>query len=281
MLVVGLVGIGGLGGAALVTGCGSSSGFVDAGSDTHGGGDGGAGVPDFVWFVLDETQGTTAKDSSPNHYDITNLTGVTWDHGANFDGASGGGSVAVGAAYRSPPITITAWLGPSARADSTSTTYVFNPYPTNGFGDDLAAESGYGLGLNVWTDGTPGAALAVEDVDDCVYDPTMSTQPCLVNQTAGNAVTFSAGQEYFVAATIAADGSAHVYVDGALFNTSTAGPITSAATTLWLGQHNDDAAYATKRVFAGRIRDARVYKRELSAGDVADLHAAGPTTVAP
>src|SRR5579872_4724210 len=35
-------------------------------------------APDFIWYVLDETTGTTAKDSSSHHYDVTNLTGTTW-----------------------------------------------------------------------------------------------------------------------------------------------------------------------------------------------------------
>ena len=109
-------------------------------------------APDYVWYVLDETQGTTAKDSSSHHYDIANLAGVTWSEGANFDGLSGGGSVAVDSSYRTPPITISAWLTPRARADKTANSYVFQPYPTNAFGDDLPGNSGYGLGLNVWTD---------------------------------------------------------------------------------------------------------------------------------
>jgi hypothetical protein len=48
----------------------------------------------------------------------------------------------VSSSYRSPPITISAWLTSRARADSTSNSYVFNPYRTNAFGDDLAGRSG-------------------------------------------------------------------------------------------------------------------------------------------
>lgn len=66
-----------------------------------------------------------------------------------------------------------------------------------------------------------------------------------------------------------------------VFNESTAGTILITATTLWLGQHNDDSGYGTKGVFSGRIRDARVYKRELSATEIATLYSSGPTTVAP
>jgi hypothetical protein len=45
--------------------------------------------------------------------------------------------------------------------------------------------------------------------------------------------------------------------------------------------HNDDTNYGTKSVFSGRIRDVRVYKRELVATEVAQLYALGPTTSAP
>ena len=267
------------------------------GSDASGGGDGGTvgldaaplPTPDFVWYVLDETQGAVAHDSSSHHYDITNLTGVTWDHGASFDGKNGGGSVAVDSSYRSAPITIGAWLTPTARADETSTSYSLTPYPTNAIGDDIQAQWGFGIGLNVWTDGVAGSALAVEDVGTCQGTPTAAPHDCTVSPSIGaSPVTFVPGQEYFVVAAIGtpgADGgtssSAHVYVNGSLFSESTADAISGGATTLWLGVHNNDTAYGTRRFFAGRIRDVRIYKRELAASEITQLYAVGPTLKAP
>ena len=238
-------------------------------------------VPDYIWYVLDETSGAVAHDSSTHRYDITNLTGVTWASGANFEGTQGGGSVAVDTDYRSPPITLSAWLMPKARSDHASTQYVFEPYPTNAIGDDDPGQSGFGLGLNVWTDGGGGAALAAEDVDACVFSSARFMQPCLAHQSVGSTVDFVAGQEYFVAVTIGASGGttipATIYVDGAPFDVSSAGVLSAGPTTIWLGEHNDDGGYGTRRFFAGRIRDVRVYKRALEASEVQELYTAGPT----
>ena len=90
--------------AFVVAACGSS-GSSESGGDA--GADGATPiVPDYIWYVLDETTAVVAHDSSQHHYDISNLTGVTWNSGANFDGKGGGGSVNVDSSYRSPPITI-------------------------------------------------------------------------------------------------------------------------------------------------------------------------------
>ena len=277
------VAAGSLGGTAGGNGGGGAGGNGGTAPDA-----GSTSTPDFVWYVLDETQGSTAKDSSSHHYDITNLVGVTWNEGANFDGISGGGSVNVDSSYRSPPITISAWLTPKARSDETSNQYSLVPYPTNAVGDDIPSEFGYGIGLNVWTDGGGGSALAVEDVDSC-QNPPATPHPCMASQNVGSAFpTFVAGQEYFILAAVGmppADGGAssvaNVYVNGSLFDATTAGVIAGGPTTLWLGVHNDDTNYGTKSVFSGRIRDVRVYKRELVATEVAQLYALGPTTSAP
>ena len=246
----------------LFAACGDdSSQFVDT------------GPPDYVWYVLDETSGTTAHDSSPNHYDITDLTGVTWSAGASFDGTGGGGSIAVDASYRKAPITITAWATPTSRADQRANTHGMQPFPSSILGDD-----GYGIGLDVWSDGTPGAALIGEGVGTCTSGMVDCAAPQILQSTP---VTFVAGTEYFLAMAVGADHSAYVYVDGELFDNTSATALSGGATTLSLGTYGDDSAYATKRFFAGAIRDARVYKRQLSAGEVAGLHRAGPTLLAP
>jgi hypothetical protein len=241
-------------------------------------------APDFLWYVLDETEGTTAKDSSLNRYDITNLTDVVWDAGANFNGMSGGGSVDVDPSFRVPPITLSAWLTPQERADETSNDYVLVPYPTNAFGDDDPGLYGFGIGLNVWTDGDGGSAVAAEDVDTCQRADNPS---CIANENTGDAGPFVAGDEYLVTVTVdePGDGAAApaiVYINGQPYDITTADvPGTSSSTTLFLGRHNDDTGYGSKRFFAGRIRDARVYKRLLGPDEVAQLYANGPTTVAP
>jgi hypothetical protein len=232
-------------------------------------------APDYIWYVLDETSGTTAKDSSSHHYDIVDLTGVTWSSGAHFDGTGGGGSVEVDSSYRTPPLTMSAWLTAAARADETSITGPLQPYPSNAFGDDIPAEFGYGVGLNVWTDGTPGSALTVEGIDACVPGAAFPVD-CSI---PGN-VTFSAGVEYFITVAVTAAG-AQIYVNGAQYATATTTSLATDATQFWLGQHNNDTSYANKRFYDGGIRDVRVYKRQLSDAEILALYTAGPTLVAP
>lgn len=254
--------------------------------------------PDFVWYVLDETQGTTATDSSPNHYDITNLAGVTWSEGANFDGMSGGGFTRVAPSVRVPPISMSAWLKPASRADSNADKgYSLVPYPANALSDDIPSVGGYALGLNVWTNGTPGSALAVEGVDSCKQAglcAANSTQnaadstggPACVSASSCNQ-GFTAGVEYFVAVAVgpadaAGYAQAHVYVNGKLFDESTAYvPPASTQAPLYLGVCNLDTAYSTQRVYDGRIRDVRIYSRQLGGAEVAQMYVNGPTLHAP
>jgi hypothetical protein len=260
--------------------------------------------PDFAWYVLDETQGTTAHDSSPNHYDITNLSsGVTWNGGARFDGVTGGGFTMVAPSVREPPITMSAWLTPAARADSTDHGgYAFVPFPANAFSGDIPDNGGYGIGLNVWTDGVPGSVLAAEGVDSCtnpVPNPGLCAANSSQNATDVNAGPtcasasqcsqgFVAGVEYFVVVTIApADGgafqSAQVYVNGSLFDETIANiPPPAAEAPLYLGMCNmDSAGYGTRAFFAGRMRDARVYSRQVGAEEVSQMYVNGPTLHAP
>lgn len=234
--------------------------------------------PDYIWYVLDEVDGTTAKDSSGNHYDITNLTGVTWSHGAQFDGTGGGGSVQVDASYRTPPVTISAWLKPAARADQTSALGALTPYPSNAIGDDIPTEFGYGIGLDIWTDGTPGGAVIVEDTGACVPGAVFPVD-CTVPADPG-APSLVAGTEYLVTVVFTST-TASVYLDGALYHAGTAAALQADPTQFWLGLHNQDTTYGTKRFFAGGIRDVRVYKRALAAAEVAALYASGPTLTAP
>jgi hypothetical protein len=224
--------------------------------------------PDFAWYVLDETSGTTAHDSSGNHRDITNITGITWNTGGIFDGATCG-EVGVDGAFRDPPVTMTAWLAASARSDETSNDYALTPYPPNALSGDIPSLGGYGIGLDVWTDGAAGAAATVETGlgDSIGY------------HIASNA--FLAGTEYFIALTVDATTSM-IYVDGNLVATDSADdPPNEMPTPLHMGCHNDDTNYGTKRFYIGRMRDARIYKRILGAPEVAALYVSGPLTKAP
>jgi hypothetical protein len=238
---------------------GSSGGPTDAASDAPV-----VAPPEFAWYKLDETSGNTAHDSTANHYDVP-LQHVTWASGANFTlpqgGTSNGGSAVVAAGLRQAPVSFTAWLAPASRADETSNAYSITPFPPNAVSGDVAGQYGFGIGLDVWTDGGGGSALAVENVGYTFLAP--------------GGTPFIAQTEYFVVAAIGS--TASIYVNGSLVGTmtpTTPGPATT--TTLSLGVHNDDTGYGTKRFFAGRMQDVRVYKRVLTAQEVSDLYAEGP-----
>jgi len=219
--------------------------------------------PDFIWYRLDETSGTTAHDSSGNHYDMTNLTGVVWGAGATFDGTSVCGSTTVGQASRTAPITMTVWLAADPRDDETTTGYALTPFPPNAFCGDSPSLGGFGIGLNVWTDGMPGNGLALE---------TGVNQSVAFDTLAG----VQAGVEYFVALVVGPT-SADIYMNASVWATVTANtPATVTPAPLHLGCTNDDTGYLTKRFFKGRIRDARMYTRLLGAPEIAQLFANGP-----
>lgn len=123
---------------------------------------------------------------------------------------------------------------------------------------------GYGVGLDVWTNGGGGRALAVETGIDANVAFHVLTGP------------FQANTRYFVAMVVRPS-TAKVWVNAALIAQVSANVLPSTnPTPLHLGCHNDDVGYGTKRFFEGRMRDARVYLRELDAFVVAELFADGP-----
>lgn len=237
------------------------------GPDTDAAADAGGLTPDFAWYLLDETSGTTAHDSTANHYDITNLTRVTWSQGAWFDSSLGiCGWASVAAELRQPPVTISAWQTPEPRGDSTSNQVCYEPFTSNGVSADIAGASGYGFGINAWTDGTPGSGLTVE-----------TGQLGCMNGGFATVGSFVANQEYLVVLALTA-ATATIYVDGVSLITLPSAPPTAASPTLLqLGCVNQDTVLGSKAFFNGRQRDVRVYKRVLSATDAQQLYAAGPS----
>jgi hypothetical protein len=220
-------------------------------------------VPDFAWYKLDETSGTFARDSSPNHSDLW-ITNVTWDDGAVFDGATTCGVTTVAEVFRQPPVTMSAWLTPAARDDRTSNDYALAPFPPDAVSGDYPSAGGYGIGLDVWTDGDAGRALSVE---------TGHGASIAFHSFDGAYVD---GQRRFIALVIGS-ADATIYVDGKQTTTTTDGIAPSVTPTpLHLGCHNEDVAYGTKRFYKGRMRDVRIYKRVLAPTEIAQLFSNGP-----
>jgi hypothetical protein len=260
--------------------------------------------PDYLWYRLDETTGTAVKDSTSNHFDI-DVPGVSWNDGANFDGTACG-ETSVDSRFRLPPVTITVWLTATERTDGTRLLDALQPLPANALSDDVPGIGGYGIGLNVWSDGSGGSALAVEGVSPCT-----TAGLCAANKTqnavasaadGGLACTtatscrqgFVAGTEYFLAVTVdeavdagaSTDGGpppqAKVYVDGTLFDDDAAYvPPAEPQQPLYLGCCNLDMGYGSERFFEGRMRDLRVYKRRLDAPEFQQLYTNGPAATSP
>jgi hypothetical protein len=301
--------------AWMAMGCSSSSSpKAESGPDASEGGTakpdsgklksdaGDAGTPDaaaspFVWYVLDETTGTKAHDSSSHHFDI-DVPGITWNQGGIFDGMSTCGYVTVGPQYGDPPITISAWLTPAARTDEPNG-YALQPYPANVLSDDIPGIGGYAIGLNVWS---AGSAVSAEGVLPCIgigaFCAANTTQNAASADAGGSGFSctspsscnqgFNAGTEYLVTLTVdapTADETAttgQVYINGALFDQDGAGvAVANSMPTLYLGCSNLDTGYGTTRFFDGRARDVRAYLRQLTAAEVKQLYVSGPTLHAP
>jgi hypothetical protein len=193
------------------------------------------------------------------------LSQVTWQNGAMFGIPGGnsesGGSTSVDGRIRQAPITFTAWITPGSRSDESSNDYSITPFPPNAVSGDGPAAFGFGLGLNVWTDGGGGSALSVESVGSMFQNGSSQ---------------FTADNQYFVVAAIGAT-LAQMYVNANLVASQAfSAPGAASPANLWLGLHNDDTGYGTKRFFVGTLQDVRIYTRELSAQDVTSLWTAGP-----
>jgi hypothetical protein len=102
------------------------------------------------------------------------------------------------------------------------------------------AQSGYGVGLNIWVDSpTNRAALGIESDD--MLDPGF-------HSISGS---FVAGVEYFVAVVEDAT-SVAVYTDGMLLAQLPVNRVLVASSApLHLGCHNDDVGYGGHEIFQG------------------------------
>jgi hypothetical protein len=245
--------------ASVVLGCGARSELLAPSAEADAGVDNDQ-APDFAWYRLDETSGTVAHDSSPHRYDIPGLDGVTWGDGATFDGATVCGRTDVDASFRTPPISITAWMTAAVRGDEAAPVYALLPYPPNAVSGDVPGSGGYGIGLDVWTT----AALAVEaGVGGDVAVHSLS-------------VPLGAGERHLVAAVMDT-ATVTIFLDSSELALDSADvPPSVSPTPLHLGCHNDDTGYATKRFFKGNLRDVRIFRRLLTPQQIASLVEAGP-----
>jgi hypothetical protein len=162
------------------------------------------------------------------------------------------------AEFRTYPLTVSAWLTPAARADQGASSYGLTPFPANAISNDVAGVGGFGMGINVWTDGMPGSSLRVGWVN-----PTVPA-------------TFNAGTRYHVVLAYSPSRMVSVYVGGTLLTMRGTANADMTQGALFVGAHNLDTGYGTKRFNIGEIDDVRIYTTLLDAPTVAALHDAGP-----
>jgi hypothetical protein len=219
------------------------------------------GRPD-LWFKLNDSTGGTLRDDGLLGMDAT-ITGTFLLTGTalRITAADVEGVTPSLVGLRRPPLTLSAWVTPALRGDRSSVMYGHDPFPPNAVSSDIPNFDGMGLGVNVWSDGAPGSELAVGGGG--------------VNNDNTASRAFTAGTRYHVVAVYTTEIA--TYVDGEPagsisnvdFNDDNPGP-------LYLGIHNEDNGYLTKRYFLGEIDDVRVYKLAASPEQIALLHAAGP-----
>ena len=247
---------------SLVAGCGrvafdpTGAASVDGAPDT--GMDLGTMTQPALWFRCNEGAGTTLVNSGTDPEPAL-LTGGTyeWRSGAIHFTQAYAVTANLSPRYRTFPLTVSMWLTPDIRADSMVTGYGISPFPPNALSNDIEGNGGIGAGLNVWSDGMPGAELRAGWTD------------------VGNPGAFGA-RRYHVAITYET-ARMLIYVDGVAGEVELVSYANDALTApLYIGVHNEDAAYNTKRFFVGEVDDVRVYTSALSATEISALIAAGP-----
>ena len=225
------------------------------------------------WWKFDETSGTSTADSSGNGNTGTvkpNATGV-WvaghiNNAANLDGTSQYVDVANPSNFNfdtNQPFTLAAWVYRNSSADTD---------------DEIMAKlkqtTGYGYSLFMVNDGA---------TNFCNTGSSCTTNCLIVNFTGNSTIcaiaqgntSVTPGAWHYVVATY--DGSQDVsgfqiYVDGVAQSLSTIG------TTMGLGSTNTQDLLIGQDIksssdyFGGKIDDARVYNRVLSASEVQQLY---------
>jgi len=205
-----------------------------------------------AYWKFDEGSGTIAADSSGNVNTTTLENNPAWVDGKSgkalsFDGAGNCIFKAMNTSVMTHiPLTLSAWVKPNLRTDGTD-------FPSNVISNDLPGHSGYGFGVNVWSDGSqmklecPGGGWRIIP-----------------------GVNFSAGIWNYVA-VVYTKGNVKSYVNGQLvddFSYSQTVDV-SSHNYVWIGLHNQDySTYGTRRYFSGTIDEVRIYNITLTQQEI-------------
>ncbi|WP_332662729.1 family 43 glycosylhydrolase [Aeromicrobium sp.] len=208
-------------------------------------------------YALDDTSGTTAKDSSGNGYDATLSGDATWSDGSlNLGGTNGHVKLPDNLMAGLNQITVSTkvWIDPTQA----------NPYFIWGLGNTDSGGVGNGY---LFTTGNTN------------YKTSIATGNWTTEQTATDNAAAPRGAWKTLTYTLK-DGTATIYLDGVKVGEKTGvtivpGDIGAGRTTAnYIGR----SVYNADKYLKGKVRDFRIYNRALSATEVRDL-GADPTAI--
>ncbi|MFZ2898546.1 MAG: LamG-like jellyroll fold domain-containing protein, partial [Saprospiraceae bacterium] len=184
---------------------------------------------------------------SPSSFDCDDvILGQPNDYALDLDGQNDYIQSAATNVLKVLPLSVEAWVKPAMRTENTTF------YPNNVLSNDLPGNHGHGFGANV-NSLINQITIEYENGFRIIDNAGLSTntwQHIAVVYTSGNVKT---------------------YVNGALidnFNYSQA--TLNAAGSFWIGKHNDDGGYGTRRFYKGQVDEVRVWHRALTQQEIQD-----------
>ncbi|MFN3445347.1 MAG: LamG-like jellyroll fold domain-containing protein, partial [Bacteroidia bacterium] len=162
----------------------------------------------------------------------------------HFDGVDDWVNVTNMPAINAIPVTLEAYVKPEMRTENT------NFYPNNILSNDVPGNYGLGMGINI---NSYGSQITIEYKNGfrSFYDNTIV-----------------AGQWVHIA-VVYTNGKVETYINGVLKDVvnHNQAPL-NGNTNMFIGRHNDDAGYGTRRFFKGVIDEVRVWNRALCAQEI-------------
>jgi hypothetical protein len=184
---------------------------------------------------------------SPSSFDCGDvILGQPNDYALDLDGQNDYIQSAATNVLKVLPLSVEAWVKPAMRTENTTF------YPNNVLSNDLPGSHGHGFGANV---NSQVNQITIE------YENGFRT----INNAGLSTNTWQH------IAVVYISGNVKTYVNGALidnFNYSQA--TLNAAGSFWIGKHNDDGSYGTRRFYKGQVDEVRVWHRALTQQEIQD-----------
>ncbi|NLJ07594.1 MAG: choice-of-anchor D domain-containing protein, partial [Sphingobacteriales bacterium] len=162
----------------------------------------------------------------------------------HFDGQDDWVNVSYIPAINAIPVTLEAYVKPEYRTENTTF------YPNNIISNDVPGYYGLGMGINI---NQYGSQVTIEYKNGFRTFYDNSIQP---NQWVHIAVVYNLG-------------NVKTYINGVLKDqvSFSQAPL-NGNTYMYIGKHNNDAGYGTRRFFKGAIDEVRVWNRALCAQEI-------------